>query len=73
MEELKKGWSRRHFLGASATGLAGIAVMPAFAGGQADHDLKIGFIGLGRQGMFLLDGFLQIPGVQAVAACDLWY
>lgn len=73
MEEQKKGWSRRQFLGASAVGMAGLAVLPVVTGcAAADTDLKIGFIGLGRQGMFLLDGFLQIPGVQAVAACDVY-
>lgn len=74
MEEQKKGWSRRQFLGASAIGMAGLAVLPALSGctPPADTDLKIGFIGLGRQGMFLLDGFLHIPGVKAVAACDVY-
>ena len=37
-----------------------------------DGDIKLGFIGLGRQSMFLLSGFLQIPGVQAVAGCDVY-
>jgi predicted dehydrogenase len=75
MEEQKKGWSRRHFLGASAMGMAGLAVLPGIVGCTqpvADTDLKLGFIGLGRQGMFLLDGFLQIPGVKAIAACDVY-
>ncbi len=73
MEEQKSGWSRRRFLGASALGIAGLAVLPAMTGcAAADTDLKIGFIGLGRQGMFLLDGFLKIPGVTAVAACDVY-
>jgi predicted dehydrogenase len=75
MEEQKKGWSRRHFLGATAMGMAGLAVLPGISGCTqvaADTDLKLGFIGLGRQGMFLLNGFLQIPGVKAVAACDVY-
>ena len=74
MEEQKKGWSRRRFLGASAIGMAGLAVLPAMTGctAETDSSLKIGFIGLGRQGMFLLDGFLKIPGVTAVAACDVY-
>ncbi len=74
MEEQKKGWSRRQFLGTSAAGMAGLAVLPGLAGlgAKTEADLTIGFIGLGRQGMFLLDGFLQIPGVKAVAACDVY-
>ncbi|MDO8930720.1 MAG: Gfo/Idh/MocA family oxidoreductase, partial [Bacteroidota bacterium] len=33
---------------------------------------KIGIIGMGRQAMFLLNGFLQIPGVKVVAGCDVY-
>jgi predicted dehydrogenase len=75
MKELKKEWSRRDFLGTSAFGMAGLAVLPALTNCTQpikDTDLKLGFIGLGRQGMYLLDGFLQIPGVKAVAACDVY-
>ena len=75
MKELKKEWSRRDFLGASAMGMAGLAVLPALTNCTQpikDTDLKLGFIGLGRQGMYLLDGFLQIPGVKAIAACDVY-
>ena len=59
MEEQKKGWSRRQFLGTSALGIAGLTVLPALGSCTAatETDLKLGFIGLGRQGMFLLDGF----------------
>ncbi len=75
MKELKKGWSRRQFLEASAIGMAGLAILPGIAGCKqpvADTDLKLGFIGLGQQAMFLLNGFLQIPGVKAVAGCDVY-
>ena len=75
MKEQKKGWSRRQFLEASAVGLAGLVVLPGLAGCSqpvVDTDLKLGFIGLGRQAMFLLNGFLQIPGVKAVAGCDVY-
>ena len=73
MEEQNKGWSRRKFLGASALGMTGLAVLPGMIGcTKPESELKIGFIGLGRQGMFLLDGFLTIPGVTAVAACDVY-
>ena len=72
MEEQKKGWSRRRFIGASALGVAGLAVLPGCTPQVVDNDLRLGFIGLGRQGMFLLNGFLQIPGVKAVAASDVY-
>jgi predicted dehydrogenase len=35
-------------------------------------DIRLGFIGMGRQSMFLLNGFIQIPGVQVVAGCDVY-
>lgn len=74
MKEQKKGISRRHFLGSSLAGMAGIFVLPRIASavGTIPADLKFGFIGMGQQSMFLLSGFLQIPGVQVVAGCDVY-
>src|SRR5665811_1133549 len=74
MKEQKKGISRRHFLGSSLAGVAGIFVLPRIASSMstAPADLKFGFIGMGQQSMFLLNGFLQIPGIQVVAGCDVY-
>lgn len=78
MEELKKGWSRRKFLTASAIGMAGLAVMQSCRSIKSvgltpgGADVKLGFIGMGQQSMFLLSGFLKIPGVQVVAGCDVY-
>ena len=71
----KKGVSRRQFLGTAAIGMAAVAMFSPLAGCKqkvADNDLKIGFIGMGQQAMFLLNGFLQIPGVKVVAGCDVY-
>jgi predicted dehydrogenase len=77
MKEEKKVLSRRRFLGSAALGLAGIVVLPRLttsckSSAPANTDIRLGFIGMGRQSMFLLSGFLQIPGVQVMAGCDVY-
>ncbi len=74
MKDQKKVWSRRQFLNSSMAGMAGIIVIPKLSsfGAVPAVDVKLGFIGLGQQSMFLLAGFLQIPGVQVVAGCDVY-
>jgi predicted dehydrogenase len=76
MEEQKKGWSRRQFLSASAIGMAGLAVMQSCRSiksfGRTPGDVKLGFIGMGQQSMSLLNGFIQIPGIQVIAGCDVY-
>lgn len=37
-----------------------------------DDSIRLGFIGLGRQAMFLLNGFMNVPEVRAVAGCDVY-
>ena len=39
---------------------------------KSGGDIRLGFIGMGRQSMFLLDGFIKIPGVQVIAGCDVY-
>ncbi len=76
MEEKKKVMSRRRFIGSTALGVAGMVVIPSLATSckttPPDTDIKLGFIGMGRQSMFLLSGFLQIPGVKVLAGCDVY-
>ena len=74
-DQIKKGVSRRQFLGTAAIGLAGATLLSSFSAGKlltANSELKLGFIGMGQQSMFLLNGFLQIPGVKVVAGCDVY-
>lgn len=71
----KKGISRRRFIGTTALGLASFAMFPQLVACKrkvADSVLTLGFIGVGQQAMFLLNGFLQIEGVKVVAACDVY-
>lgn len=76
-DQMKKDLSRRHFLGTAALGIAGFAVIPGLssckqAAVAPSTDIRFGFIGLGRQAMFLLNGFLQVPGVKVLAGCDVY-
>jgi predicted dehydrogenase len=74
--QVKKGVSRRQFLGTAALGVAGVAMFSSSLSScklkPVDNDLRLGFIGMGRQSMFLLSGFIQIPGVKVVAGCDVY-
>ena len=71
----QKKISRRSFLSSAAVGAAGIAVFPGIVTScknATDNDITLGFIGMGQQSMFLLKGFLQIPGIKVVAGCDVY-
>lgn len=81
MKDQKTLWSRRRFLGSAAMGMAGVVMIPAIASscrGKAKTasastpEVRLGFIGMGRQSMFLLSGFLQVPGVKVLAGCDVY-
>ncbi len=76
MKEKQNGWSRRQFLNASAIGMAGIAIIPGLNSCSSpkaqDTDIKLGFIGLGQQAMYLLNSFINIPGVKVLAGCDVY-
>ncbi len=75
MEKQKKLWTRRRFLTTTAAGAAGVAVIPHLTGCKpkvVDDSIRLGFIGLGQQAMHLLNGFMHVTGVRAVAGCDVY-
>jgi predicted dehydrogenase len=85
MKDKQKSWSRRRFLGSAALGMAGMVVIPgmttsckgktkAKAATEVPEvaEITLGFIGMGQQSMFLLSGFLQVPGVKVLAGCDVY-
>ena len=75
MKDQKKAWSRREFINSGIAGLTGMMMLPkiSLSGRSAEiADIRLGFIGMGQQSMFLLNGFLQIPGVQVIAGCDVY-
>jgi predicted dehydrogenase len=74
------GSNRRDFLKttvrAAASGLAFPLIAPLSAlgatkAGAPSDRIVIGFIGMGKQGSFLLRGFMNEPGTQVVALCDV--
>src|SRR5512133_1248545 len=75
MKDQKKNWSRRQFINSGVAGVAGIMMLPKIVPSvksPAAADIRLGFIGMGQQAMFLLSGFLQIPGVKVLAGCDVY-
>ncbi len=76
----KNFFSRRKFLGTtilSATGLSflpntAFAKNPYFPISENIHQIRLGFIGLGRQSMGILNGMMRIPGVEVLAGADVY-
>ncbi|MCE5206243.1 MAG: Gfo/Idh/MocA family oxidoreductase [Porphyromonadaceae bacterium] len=72
--------SRRKFIKTAAVGAVGAAIFPQFlasckqnkAAGSGEEVIRLGFIGLGQQAMYLLKGYLSIEGVQVVAGSDVY-
>ncbi|MFN8254553.1 MAG: Gfo/Idh/MocA family oxidoreductase [Bacteroidales bacterium] len=69
-------FSRRDFIGTSLIGMAGFTLLPGFKSfGKVfspNDTINLGFIGMGQQAMYLLNGFLSIEGVQVIAGCDVY-
>ncbi len=72
--------NRRHFLKKTFGTAAAVSVFPSIipstAWSAGDNSLPanritLGFIGVGKQGGGLLRGFLNTPGFQVVAVCDV--
>ncbi len=72
--------SRRTFLGASALAAAGLALLPRRVLGadapvivtQRLETIRLGFIGVGRQAMGLMNNLSKVPGVEVVAGADVY-
>ena len=73
-------FSRRKFLGASLLTTAGLSLLPGLSSAStaqplfktAHERVRLGFIGVGRQAMGLLNNFMKIPGVEVVAGADVY-
>jgi predicted dehydrogenase len=72
---LQKHFSRRTFLGRSATTAMGFAIVPRHVLGGLGYvppsdKINMAFIGVGAQGQRVMLHFLKEPDVQGVAVCD---
>lgn len=71
----KKGITRREFLaGAGAAGgmlVLGDGLASARVATAPSDRIRVALAGLGRQGRTLLDAFMQTPGVEVAAVCDV--
>ena len=70
---------RRDFLKISALGAAGTMIPSGIASAaaktskaSANGAIRLGFIGLGQQAMYLLGSFMKMDDVQVVAGCDVY-
>ncbi len=77
---LTKSISRRRFIAHAGVGLAGAVAAPTLVPGSAmgaghsvppSQRINLGVIGVGKQGYYLLRGFLHQAGTQIVAVCDV--
>lgn len=64
--------SRRTFIEKSALSVASLTLIPSLKGFGANDNINLGFIGLGRQAMFLLNGFIGLDGVKVLAGSDVY-
>jgi predicted dehydrogenase len=80
MKNSTSNFSRRKFLGAGLIGAAGLSFIPSFSFANKStyattaniHQIRLGFIGVGRQAMGILNGMMRIPGVSVLACADVY-
>ncbi|RZS95304.1 Gfo/Idh/MocA family protein [Cecembia calidifontis] len=73
-------FSRRKFLGTSLLSAASLSFIPGLssaknsllASAEDIHQIRLGFIGVGRQAMGILNGMMRIPGVEVLACADVY-
>lgn len=69
-----KNINRRGFIKTTATGIAGLSMLPWLNSCNlgANDTIRLGVIGLGQQSVFLINGFNKVPGVKVVAGADVY-
>ena len=71
---MKNSISRRDFLQKSLVGTAGLFALPMMSSFRysPNDTIRLGVIGLGRQGTGLMRNFMQMNGVKVVAVSDVY-
>jgi len=71
-QQISQGFARREFLVQAAGALSAVALMPAVlpAAPQPAQTLKLGIVGVGRQGRAIIAELGKLPNVQVAAICD---
>lgn len=80
MKKSNSQFSRRKFLGTSILGAAGLSFLPGLSSAKNQnhsafediHQIRMGFIGVGRQAMGILNGMMRISGVEVLACADVY-
>jgi predicted dehydrogenase len=80
MKKVNTPLSRRKFIGSSLLGAAGLSFIPGMNMARSSHpqliedihQVRMGFIGVGRQAMGILNGMMRIPGVEVLACADVY-
>ena len=65
-------FSRRSFITTSLIGMAGVSLFPFKSCAKPGDTINLGFIGLGRQTMYLLNSFIKMDGVRVLAGSDVY-
>ncbi|MQY64710.1 MAG: gfo/Idh/MocA family oxidoreductase, partial [Calditrichaeota bacterium] len=77
MSVRKRPISRRRFLRQAVGAAVGVASLPAIVPSSVfgmlapSQRITLGFIGVGKQGTYLLRAFLNEPGTMVLAVCDV--
>ncbi len=71
-KEISNYYSRRSFIATSLMGIAGVSLLPLKSCAKASDTINLGFIGLGRQAMFLMGSFIKMEGVRVLAGADVY-
>jgi len=63
--------SRRTFIQRSAVAISALTFAPGLSQAKTQKQIRLAFVGLGQQGIYLIESFLQMDTVKIVGGCDV--